>query len=96
MAIYLEPDNMLQHMFNACTTLADDKEYGRTQRTSSKIEKKILIFHYIQNINDNLFYKVPNIRKNYYLYSGGFSSNWRPTTISDALMWNTFFNKRED
>lgn len=28
MAIYLEPDNMLQHMFNACTTLADDKEYG--------------------------------------------------------------------
>ena len=28
MAIYLEPDNMLQHMFNACTTLAGSEEYG--------------------------------------------------------------------
>ena len=53
MAIYLEPDNMLQHMFNACTTLADAKEYNGTQRISSKSEKKILIFHYIQTINDN-------------------------------------------
>ena len=53
MATYLEPDNMLQHMFNACTTLADGKEYGGTQRISSKIEIKILFFHYIQNINDN-------------------------------------------
>ena len=29
MAIYLEPDNMLQHMFNACTTLADSNRVRR-------------------------------------------------------------------
>ena len=94
MAIYLEPDNMLQHMFNACTTLADDKEYGRTQRTSSKIEKKILIFHYIQNINEHYFYKVLMIRKKYYQYTVCFNSNWRPTTMSDASIWNKFSKKR--